>query len=76
MGSEEIKSYYKGTFWQRISSKSLEGIVSVVNDAIIKVKPKKASVELGIKIGLEAGHLTAMIVKGTGEANLKIVLEW
>ena len=41
-----------------------------------KVKPRKASVELGLEVGLESGHLTALLVKGTGTANLKLTLEW
>lgn len=57
-------------------SGALEGIAALVTEAFIKVKPKKATLELGVKVGFEAGHLTAIIVKGTGEANLKIGLEW
>jgi hypothetical protein len=57
-------------------SKTLEGIVELVNNALLSVKPKKTSVELGIKIAMEAGKLTALIINGTGEANLKINLEW
>ena len=41
-----------------------------------KVKPRAASVEFGLEIGIESGQLTALLVKGTGTANLKITLEW
>ncbi|MCM1984454.1 CU044_2847 family protein [Lyngbya confervoides] len=41
-----------------------------------RVKPKKASVELGIEFGLENGQFVALIARGTGKANLKIALEW
>jgi Trypsin-co-occurring domain 1 len=54
----------------------LEGIATAVSEAIAKIKPKKASVELGIEVGLESGKLTALLVKGTGKANLKVVLGW
>ena len=51
---------------------AVEGIAQAVVTTFQKVKPRKASVELG----LEAGHLTALLVKGTGTANLKLTLEW
>ena len=47
-----------------------------VQAALVKVKPAKASVELGLEVGLEAGQLTALLVKGSGKANLKITLTW
>jgi hypothetical protein len=31
---------------------------------------------LGLEVGLESGNLTALLVKGTGTANLKLILEW
>jgi hypothetical protein len=43
---------------------------------LAKVKPKKASVEFSLKVGVESGKLTSLLVKGTGEGNLKITLEW
>ena len=30
----------------------------------------------GVQVGIESGKLTALLVKGTGNANLKITLEW
>jgi hypothetical protein len=32
--------------------------------------------EFGVEFGYESGQLTALIVKGTGKANLKITMEW
>ncbi len=55
---------------------AIEGIAEMVKDAIHKVAPKKATVEFGLEVGLESGNLTALWVKGTGKANLKITLEW
>jgi hypothetical protein len=54
----------------------LKGIAKLILSTFDEVKPKKASVELGIDVGVEAGHLTALIVKGTGKANLKVTLHW
>ncbi len=55
---------------------AIESIAKAVLPPLKKVKPKKATIELGVAIGLEAGQLTTLLVKGTGEANLKITLEW
>lgn len=55
---------------------AVEGIAQAVVTTLQKVKPRKASVELGLEVGLESGHLTALLVKGTGTANLKLTLEW
>ncbi len=41
-----------------------------------RVGPSKGSVEFGVEVGVEAGQLTALIVKGSGTANLKIALHW
>jgi hypothetical protein len=55
---------------------AIEGIAETVVTTLKKVNPRSASVEFGLEIGLESGQLTALLVKGTGTANLKITLEW
>jgi hypothetical protein len=55
---------------------ALEGIVQTLAGVLQKVAPTKASVKFGVEVALEAGHLTAVIVKGSGKANLDITLEW
>ncbi len=42
----------------------------------LAAKPDKMSIEFGVEISAEAGELTALIVKGSGKANLKITLTW
>jgi Trypsin-co-occurring domain 1 len=54
----------------------ITSIASGIGDTLEKAKPKKAAVELGVEFGVEAGHLVALIARGTGKANLKIRLEW
>lgn len=54
----------------------LEGIAESVVTGLKKVKPQKASIEFGLEAALESGQLTALLVKGTGTANLKVTLEW
>jgi hypothetical protein len=55
---------------------AIEGVSALVRETIEKVAPDKASVEFGLEIGLESGQLTALWVKGSGKANLKITLSW
>ncbi|WP_405596717.1 CU044_2847 family protein [Streptomyces sp. NBC_01410] len=56
---------------QRISS-----VASELGEVLRTVGPDAATVELGFEVGIEPGGLTAMLVKGTGKANLKLTLEW
>ena len=55
---------------------AIEGIAESLTKTLKRIKPQRASVELGVAFGIEAGVLTAVLVKGTGTANLKITLEW
>jgi hypothetical protein len=55
---------------------AIEGIAESIVAILQKVKPRKANVEFGLEVALEAGQLTALLVKGSGTSNLKITLEW
>lgn len=55
---------------------AVEGIAGALIESIKKVRPKKTTVEFGLEVGVESGNLTALLCKGTGKANLKIILEW
>ncbi len=57
-------------------AKAIEGIAQSLAPTIERVKPKKASVEFGLEVGAETSGLTALLVKGSGTANLKVTLEW
>lgn len=57
-------------------AEAIEGIVQIIAVPIQKVRPKKATVKFGLELALEAGRLIAIIVKGSGKANLEITLEW
>lgn len=54
----------------------IEPVVSSIKGMLMRVKPQKATVEFGVQLGLESGKLTSCIVKGSTNANMKIVLEW
>jgi hypothetical protein len=57
-------------------AKAIEGIVQMLAEPIQKAKPKKATIKFGMEVAIESGQLTAVIVKGSGKANLEITLEW
>ncbi len=55
---------------------SIEAVADRVTSALSTVKPARAAVEFGVDIGVESGALTGLIAKGSGNATLKITLEW
>jgi hypothetical protein len=59
---------------------SLRAITTTVSDAVTaglsNVKPNKIAVEFGCEVGVESGKLTAVLVKGSAKANIKVVAEW
>lgn len=57
-------------------TEAIEEITDQLNATLSKVKPRKATIEFGLEVAVEAGGLTALIVKGSGTANVKITLEW
>jgi len=57
-------------------TEAIEGIAKALAGTLAKVTPTKAAVEFGLSIALESGKLTALFVKGSGNASVKITLEW
>src|SRR4051812_29326136 len=57
-------------------SQAIKAIAERVTAAIDVSRPTKASVEFGLDVGMESGGLTALLVRGKGNATLKITLEW
>jgi hypothetical protein len=55
---------------------TIKAIAKSMVETLKEVRPRSASVEFGLEIGVESGALTTLLVKGSGTANLKIVLEW
>jgi hypothetical protein len=72
-GEEKVAA--KDFDFQQVAQ-SIDAIVDSLKATLDKAKAKKATVEFGLEIGVESGQLTALIVKGSGKANLKITLEW
>ncbi len=55
---------------------TVEHIAQPMMAMLQKIKPRRGSIEFGVQVGVESGKLIALLVKGTGTANLKITLEW
>jgi hypothetical protein len=58
----------------------VSGVIEKISRSLVepvkKAAPKTATVEFGLAMALESGKLTALWVKGTGSANLKVKLKW
>lgn len=57
-------------------SKQIEEVSTKIKESFQNAKPDKVNVELGFELSVESGELSALLVKGSGKANLKINLEW
>jgi hypothetical protein len=57
-------------------SKVANAVTDAVQAGLNKVKPDKVTVEFGCEVGTESGQLTAILLKGTAKANLKVTMEW
>jgi hypothetical protein len=59
---------------------TVAGSVEVVSrhflEAVKRVGPKRAEVELTFGLAIEAGQLVALFGKAKGEASIKVVLGW
>lgn len=57
-------------------SRSIKGIVRMVTEPLKTVQPQKATIKLGLEVGIEQGSLVAAIVRGVGKTNVEITMEW
>lgn len=57
-------------------TEALEEITAALAETLRKTQPDKATVKFGLELAIDSGQLTAVIVKGSGKANLEIALEW
>jgi Trypsin-co-occurring domain 1 len=73
-GEEEIAGGHLPSFAN--VGKAVSRIAKEMATAIEVAKPKKATVEFGCDLAMESGSLTTLIVKGSGSASIKIILEW
>lgn len=55
---------------------ALQGIAQDIVEGLKRARPDKTTVEFGVEVALEAGQLTAIVLKGSGSANFKVTMEW
>jgi len=55
---------------------TIRHVADAVWRGLSDLRAKRTVVEFGVEIAVESGNLTALIVKGSGKANLKITAEW
>lgn len=55
---------------------SIERVGREVLEAVKRVAPTRATVELGFGLAIEQGTLVALFGKGKGEASITVTLEW
>nr|VFK66019.1 MAG: hypothetical protein BECKUNK1418G_GA0071005_107612 [Candidatus Kentron sp. UNK]VFK69082.1 MAG: hypothetical protein BECKUNK1418H_GA0071006_10108 [Candidatus Kentron sp. UNK] len=54
----------------------IKGLASTFTKSIESLRPTRTGVEFSLELGVETGKLTALLVQGSGKANLKVMLEW
>lgn len=55
---------------------ALSSFAGQLGQALHQAAPDRATVEFGCELGVDSGGLTALIVRGSGRANLRVTLEW
>lgn len=76
LGGQELVGALPGPHVFKEVTDTVESLARAMVGTLKKAKPRTATVEFGLQIGIESGKLTALLVKGTGNANLKLTLEW
>ncbi|MGA2886714.1 MAG: CU044_2847 family protein [Terracidiphilus sp.] len=54
----------------------IKEVAATVMTSLKPLEAKRTVVEFGVEIAADTGGITALIVKGSGKANLKITAEW
>jgi hypothetical protein len=55
---------------------SIRSLATRLTEALKAAAPTKISAEFGITASIKSGKLTALLVEGTGEATIKVSVEW
>ena len=55
---------------------AVKGVASSFATALREAGPSKATIELGVTAGLDAGRLVAILGKASASSTLKLTLEW
>ncbi len=74
--TEEEISIGDKVFQFKGTASKITAISREIIDSVKKIGLSKAIIRFGLEIGVDAGGLTALLVKGAAKANLEITLEW
>jgi hypothetical protein len=55
---------------------AIREISRMLSESLNELRPNKVQAEFGCEIAAEPGGLTALLVKGSGKASIKLTLEW
>ena len=53
-----------------------DALIKSVKKPEVDKKLKEVNIEFGLNLGVESGTLTSYIVKGTGNASVKVKMKW
>ncbi len=56
--------------------RAIEGLAEVIGEVFRRVRPQRATAELGLSLTVESGKLTGVLVQAGGSASLRISLGW
>jgi hypothetical protein len=57
-------------------TQAIKGIATPLVQMLKEIQPRKATLAFSVEVAVEAGHLTALLVKGSADATMTITLEW
>ena len=73
-GREQVSANQAKEFKKVISM--VQTLANDLKAISYRTRASKTTVEFGLELGVESGELTALLVKGTGNASFKLTLEW
>lgn len=74
-GEEDVGIFEKVLHFSQVVE-TIKNMAKISLQALQDVKPDKAIIEFGIGFESKSGTISAMVVDGSGCANIKITLEW
>lgn len=73
-GLEEVGRFEPGDLEGALAT--VEEVASLLDAKLSSIRPRRATVEFGVSLSVKAGKLAALVFDGTGEASLRVALEW
>lgn len=78
LGEQQVSSFRSLPFKEAtaVIRAFARDVANSLQEVSATAQPDKISVKMGFEVAVESGQLTALIVKGSGKANLEISMEW